>query len=122
MLDEETKQIERHFLHDEVQKTGNYQDQIRTDGSRKNSILSHVPSWNETARKKLKWTSYQTVFGAASQMSTYKAAILPTAQSRSVLVTTLQGRAKNWSPGLENLGPAVAYRFCLNLPENILAT
>ena len=31
----------------------------------------------------------------------------------------LQGWAKKWSPGLVTFVPAVAYHFCLNLPENL---
>ena len=30
-----------------------------------------------------------------------------------------RGGAKNWSPGLVNFVPAVAFHFCLNLPENL---
>ena len=56
------------------------------------------------------------------KMSTYKAAILPTATSISIIGTLLQGRAKKWSPDLENFVHAVTFRFCLNLPKNIPAT
>ena len=29
-----------------------------------------------------------------------------------------QGKAKRWAPGLVNFVPAVAYHFCLKLPQN----
>ena len=39
----------------------------------------------------------------------------------SLLLGSLQGWAKKWVPGLVNFVPAVAYHFCLNLSEKILA-